>query len=123
MRRTALAAVACILHVAACEDDASHVFEGRLFIAERDCLGTPSVIDVVSGGEPSRCAPACVVTASTDGAAAAYVSTTCPPYPPRSDASGSDPRCARALAAFARGDTCLADGGSTHPAPGDAGAD
>ena len=45
-----------------------------------------------------------------------YVATMCPPYPFQFDASGSDPICPAALAAFGRDDTCNVDGKtSTHP--------
>jgi hypothetical protein len=58
-----------------------------------------------------------------DGTRTVYVSTMCAPYPFGFDTSGGDPRCATALAAFDRNDTCLADGGSSAPLPRDAGAD
>lgn len=104
---------ACV--VAAC-DDASRPFLGRFFLESRDCLGTVSSIDVVPG-EASRCAPACLVQRTYDGGRPVYVTTECAPYPPDTDGTGVDPRCAAALDAFTRGDTCLPDGGSSRPRP------
>lgn len=115
-----LAVVACILH--ACGDP-SHVYEGRLYRDDRDCLGTPSSVDVVTGDDPGTCAPVCLVQRTFDGGRAYYVSTMCPPYPHGFDASGTDPVCPDALAAFERNDTCLVDGGTTNPLPRDAGTD
>ena len=125
----AIAATAAIA-AAACSDAVSHVLQGRAYIEGRDCLGTASSIDVVSGTDPGTCAPACIVQTTFEGGRQVYVTITCPPYPPDYDLSGKDPSCAPALAAFARDDTCIADGGSTHPVappdagpPADAGAD
>jgi hypothetical protein len=111
-----LAAAMCILHVplAACEDNTSHPYPAREYRADRDCLAAPIAIDVVEGEDPGACAPVCLVKAE-DGGRAAYVSTTCAPYPPFVDTSGSDPRCALALAALERSDLCLSDGGSRSP--------
>jgi hypothetical protein len=120
---TGLAGIACILHVAACDDPVSHIFVGRFYVDGRDCLGTNATIDVVEGADPGDCAPVCLVKPDDDGGRSVYVSTMCAPYPPFYDAGGGDPGCPRALAALARGDTCLADGGSTQPPPADAGSD
>ena len=120
MRRAAVpAALACVLEIAAsagCGDAVSHILQGRLYVDGRDCLGTPSSVDVVSGGDPGTCAARCLVPKNVlDGGHAVYVTTTCPPYSPDYDTSGTDPDCPKALAAFTRDDTCIADGGSTHP--------
>lgn len=119
-------AVACILHaMIACDDVASHIYQGRVYLEDRDCLGTTSVVDVVEGADPGTCAPVCLV-GKQDGARAVYASTMCPPYPKFFDTSGSDVACPRALSALSRADTCFADGGSSNPpprAPADAGAD
>ncbi len=100
---------------------------GRFFSEPRGCLGTESSIDVVEGDTPGSCAPVCLVRAkdpNADGGRSVYVSTMCAPYPPGFDTSGADPACPRALEAQSRNDTCLSDGGSTHPAPpSDAGGD
>jgi hypothetical protein len=119
-----LAAITCIMHAPACKDEGTHVYLGRLFVEARDCLGTSSTVDVVSGGEPGECAPVCLLQLRAEGGRATYVATMCAPYPAavEFDLSGTDPTCAPALAALARGDTCLSDGGDTHPAP-DAAAD
>jgi hypothetical protein len=118
--------VTCILHVSSCKDDGTHVYVGRLFLEARDCVATSSSVDVLAGDEPGTCAPICMLQPRAEGGRAVYVSTMCPPYPePDFDLSGSDPVCVRALAALARNDTCLSDGGTTHPIPpiADASAD
>jgi hypothetical protein len=114
-----LAAITCILHATACKDDGTHVYLGRLFVEARGCLGTGSSVDVVSGGEPGDCAPICIVQHRAEGGRAVYVATMCAPYPAavEFDTSGTDPACAPALAALSRDDTCLSDGGDTHPLP------
>jgi hypothetical protein len=113
---------ACILHVIACDDVASHVYQGRLYREDRGCVATTSAVDVVEGADPGSCAPVCLV-GKEDGTRVVYASTMCAPYPKFFDTSGADPACALALAAFTRGDTCFADGGSAHPEPRDAGTD
>lgn len=109
--------LACITHVPGCGDnEGTHVYQARFYLEARDCLGTPSSIDVISGAEPGFCEPICLRQIRADGGRAIYASTVCPPYPgPDFDKSGSDPACPAALAALARGDTCLTDGGSTRP--------
>lgn len=105
--------------------DPSHVFEGRLFLDSRACLGTTASVDVVEGDRPGTCAPTCLAQPHSDGGRSLYVSTMCGPYPFGFDTSGSDPQCPSALAALARNDTCLLDGGSSSPSPSipDAGTD
>ena len=102
--------------VIACGDP-SHIYEGRAFIDDRDCLGTTSSVDVVEGDKPVKiCAPVCLAHAHSDGGRTLYVSTMCAPYPFQYDASGGDPGCPAALAALGRDDTCNVDGKtSTHP--------
>ncbi len=128
MRRSRLVAcaagaltLACMLQATSCGDP-TYILEGRFYLASRDCLGTTSTIDVVSGEEPGTCPPTCLVQKSYDGGRATYVTTMCGPYPFDLEASGADPTCAAAIAAFQRNDTCQTDGGSTAPAPRDAGA-
>ena len=112
----AAGAIMCIMHATACKDDGSHIFVGSLYLEDRHCLGTPSSVDVVTGDPPGDCNPVCLRQTRSEGGHAIYVATMCPPYPgPDFDTSGADPQCAPALAALARGDTCLSDGGSTHP--------
>jgi hypothetical protein len=120
----AVAALACILQAPACKDDGTHVYVGYLFVEARDCVGTSSSVDVVTGGEPGDCAPICLLQHRAEGGRAVYVATMCAPYPAgvEFDTSGTDPACPAALAALARGDTCLSDGGDTNPLP-DAAAD
>lgn len=115
--------IACTLHMVAC-GDTTHVYSGRLYVEQRDCMATSSSIEVVEGDPAANdCAPTCLVQTSTpDGRRPAYVSTMCPPVPFGFVTDGADPRCGPALAAFARNDTCLVDGGSTAPLPRDASA-
>lgn len=103
--------------------DRSHPYLGRLYVEQRDCLGTTASIDVVEGDLPGGCEPACLAQPLEDGGRSIYVATMCPPYPFGFDAGGADPACPAALAALARRDTCFVDGGSSSPAPADAGAD
>jgi hypothetical protein len=113
----AVAAIACITHVAACKNEGTYVYLGRFYLESRACLGTTSSIDVLSGEAPgTTCEPVCLVQRRADGGRAVYVSTMCPPYPPAEfDTSGQEPVCAQALAALSRGDTCATDGGSSQP--------
>ncbi len=113
----AVASAMLAAHLVACGNP-SHVFEARLFVEQRQCLGTKASVDVVDGEPPSSpCAPTCLVQPQSDGGRAIYVSTMCGPYPFGFDASGSDPACPAALDALARKDTCFVDGGSSSPAP------
>ncbi|CAN5924353.1 hypothetical protein BH11MYX4_BH11MYX4_00400 [soil metagenome] len=107
-----------MMHLSSCKDDGTHVYVGRLYVEGRDCLGTSSSVDVVSGDDPGTCDPICMIQPRAEGGRAVYVSTECPPYPaPDFDLTGKDPICARALAALGRNDTCLSDGGTTKPVP------
>lgn len=109
---------ACVEHVLACKGDGTHVYVARQFVETRDCVASPSSVDVVAGDDPGTCEPVCLIQPRADGGRAVYVSGMCPPLPePDFDATGRDPICAQALAAFGRGDTCLGDGGTTNPRP------
>jgi hypothetical protein len=121
----AAAALACSLHLSACKDDGTHTYLGRLYVEARGCLGTSSSLDAISGGDPGDCPPICLAQPNAEGGRAIYVATMCGPYPYGFDTSGADPACPKALAALARNDTCLSDGGATHPLPPvvDAGTD
>lgn len=113
-----LSFVTCMIHLSACDNDGTHTYVGRLYVEARDCLGTSSSLDVVSGGDPGTCPAVCLVQPRAEGGRAVYVSTECAPYPaPDWDVSGADPQCVRALAALIRNDTCLSDGGTTQPVP------
>jgi hypothetical protein len=82
----------------------------------RGCLDDMSSIDVVAGEQPGACDPKCIVSPPEPdgGETTVYVSTMCPPLPAAPyDSSGSDARCARALALYQANVTCLADGGIT----------
>ena len=99
-----------VLALTACSDPVSHLYLGRFYAADRKCLGTTSSVDVVEGAETGTCSPVCLIKDTN-----VYVGVSCPPLPPGYDASGTSPVCSEALAAASRDDTCLADGGSTHP--------
>ncbi len=103
--------------------DPSHVYEGRLYDTGRGCLDGTRSLDVVTGEPAGTCPAICLVQPEARGQArGVYVSTMCAPYPYGFDTSGNAPECPAALAAHARRDTCLSDGGSTAPI-GDAGGD
>ena len=110
--------------VASC-GDSTYVYLARKYDESRDCLAAATSVDVLAGDPPaSNCNAVCLVTTeSLATAAGTYVSTECPPYPPRATmpAAGSNAACTRALAAQTRGDYCNTDGGSTRPIPLDAG--
>lgn len=106
--------------------DGSHAYVGRLYDPARDCLEPSTTLDVVNGAEPGGdCAPGCLAAPATDGGVpgvgAVVVGTMCPPYPPTYTAGPNQPGCAAAFAAYARGDSCLEDGGASNPLP-DAGS-
>lgn len=114
----------CTLHtLAACSEAGTHIYEGRFYNEGRDCLGTISTVDVVDGPAPSQyCPVVCLSQKKADGGRTLYTSIMCAPYPFDFDTSGTDPKCAMALAAHTRNDTCLSDGGSSAPIlPNDAG--
>lgn len=91
---------------------------------ERDCVATTVSMDVMSGNDPGNCAPRCVTLPVRDGGTArdTYATIMCGPVPVDGRET-TDPPCAATLAALERKDTCLVDGGSSHPAPRDAGTD
>jgi hypothetical protein len=98
--------------------EGTYLFLGRRYAPDRDCLQTTTAVDVLSGSDPGDCATRCVSAPLGDGGADrdTYLTTMCPPLPHGIEPS-DDAVCARATAALARKDTCLADGGSTAPAP------
>jgi len=122
-RRKAITALAlfvpaAIAGIAIACGDPSHVYEGRLFVENRACVGTPSSIDVVEGEQAStKCGARCLAQPHSDGGRSLYVSAMCEPFPFMFDASGSDPKCPAAIAAYERTDTCYLDGGSANPLP------
>jgi len=103
-----------------CEEGGAHVYHGRYFDESRGCLESITALDVVPGDETGDCTPLCLVQPTWEGGRSLYVSTACAPYPHGFDVSGSDPRCAAVLAAFARVDLCRDDGTSSHPLEGGA---
>ena len=70
-----LFAIACMLHLSSCKDDGTHVYVGRLYVEGRDCLGTSSSVDVVSGDDPGTCDAICMIQPRAEGGRAVYVST------------------------------------------------
>jgi hypothetical protein len=110
---------------AACDGPESHVYVAMPYEPSRDCLDPSTSLAIIDTPDGSLdCAPTCLVLPAPPavGSEQVYVSTMCGPYPTDFDDSQTDPLCAPALAAFARGpDTCVAGGGSSDPA--DAGAE
>jgi hypothetical protein len=100
----------------ACTNNTSHIYLGRPYDDQRQCLGDTAGVDVVSGNDPGLgCDPTCLI-GKLDETNTVYVSTECPPFPMFFDTTGTDPRCAGALAASARNDICNDDGGgSSNP--------
>lgn len=110
--------------------DATYAFLGRRYAAERDCLETTTSIDVLSGSDPGNCEARCVsapvladgggdgapIDGGTEARRDTFVTTMCPPLP-HGITPTEDTHCVRALAALARKDTCLRDGGSSAPSP------
>jgi hypothetical protein len=97
----------------ACTDPSTFVYSGAPFDPVNNCLGPYQALDVVSGGNgASNCAPVCLVSSGM-----VFVSTVCPPFPDPTawDTSGQNGNCPNALSAFARGDMCSPDGGSSNP--------
>lgn len=116
----AAAAVACV--------DQTYLFLGRRYAPGRDCLDTTTAMDVMAGADPGNCEARCVSglaaldaspalpSASGDGGKDIYVTVMCPPLPHGVDAvDPNQPACVKALAALARKNTCLGDGGVTAP--------
>lgn len=98
---------------AACGGDPIYTYQGQRFDPAKGCLDRPTALDVVEGPtEPRECPAVCLVQTPASGARTAYVAFTCAPYPPEFDATGTDPLCAPALAAAARRDGCLPEGGA-----------
>jgi hypothetical protein len=122
-----IVSAAAVLGLAACTTPTTHVLVGNPWNPAEGCLEPSTGFDVVDGPEPSgQCPPTCVIDAKTG---TAYVTVTCPPYPPLdttelADAATdpSDP-CQPALAAWAAQAACGAvDGGTGDGGPGDGGA-
>jgi hypothetical protein len=124
MRGAAVLALVALVALAACKSAVSHIYMGEQWDPAKNCVQPQSSVDVVDGESASAtCSPTCLVApADQDGGRTIYVSTMCAPLPALFDATGTFPGCDRALAAFARGDVCLPDGGTSNPAP-DAGGD
>jgi len=104
--------LALLFAAAACDGATSHVYGGDK-LDTKGCLDPYSAIDVIDGPSTGQsCAPVCIVDPSGPFT---YASTDCAPYPVGFDQSGTAASCATALAALARKDFCLVDGGSSNP--------
>jgi hypothetical protein len=129
-RAAALAAALVAFATASpgCDDDPqSHVFVASPYEPASDCFG-PSTslaqIDTASGD--LDCDPTCLVSTGASGDVEVYVSIMCGPYPPAYDATGTNPACASALAAWPAEASALANGSNScasAPAPEDAAAE
>jgi len=117
-------AVIVSFSAAACTDTPTHIFYGQAYEPALDCLDSVTVVDTISGADTGQSCPLVCIAAppAFEAGVTVYVSTTCAPYPPLFDVSGTDPQCAPALAAARRQSTCLSDGGVSSPLV-DAGAD
>lgn len=114
-------ALSIALALFACSE-ATYLYLGRRYLAARNCLETTTSIDVLAGSDPGNCEAQCVSAPHLgDGGPPTrdtFVTTMCPPMPHGIESvPNGDPVCARALAALARKDTCLRDGGSTAADP------
>ena len=105
----------------ACTDSPTHVFFGQEYDPVRDCLASVTAVDTISGNDTGQsCSLVCIAAPpDPEAGVAVFVSTTCPPYPPLFDSSGTGPECQRALAAANRKATCLDDGGVSSTTPPD----
>lgn len=127
MRRAIPATLAICLFfggiVSACTDSPTHVFFGQEYDPVRDCLRSVTAVDTISGNDTGQSCNLVCIAAPPDPEAgvAVFVSTTCPPYPPLFDASGTSAACQLALAAANRKATCLDDGGVSSNTPPDDG--
>ncbi|HSQ62835.1 MAG TPA: hypothetical protein VLM85_06455 [Polyangiaceae bacterium] len=111
------ALLASWLVLAACDSGSFYAYVARIYDLQRDCLSDVQAVDIGNGPDPGLgCAPKCLVASDQDGGVVVYATTMCGPVPYGVDSTGTDPRCAKALAAVQRSDICLADGGSTDPA-------
>jgi len=118
MRRTfaAFLSGSLVLSAWACTDNVSHLFVANGFDPARSCTLPSTAVDVVDGEDPGvGCAPVCLADPTDDGGVSISTSTMCAPYPHGISTDGTHPLCAAALAARARGDNCLADGGTSNP--------
>jgi hypothetical protein len=91
-----------------------HYFIAEQYEPKLGCVDPGSVLDILNGPDPgvdASCDARCIVPPFEGGV---YVSVSCPPYPPGDDISGTNPLCAKALAALARVDICL-DSGPSNP--------
>jgi len=103
-----------VLLLACDASGAAYLYSGNLWEPPRGCIDPTSIIDVAEGTDPGAgCAAKCL--AASDGGLPVYVTTMCGSPPIVANVSGSNPACAPALAAFARGDFCLDGGGSANP--------
>ncbi len=101
----------------ACTDVVSHLYVGNGYNQLLDCTLPQVAIDVVDDSDPgSACSAVCLVE-TKDAGGTVYTSTMCPPYPRDLKLNGDETLCSAALAARARNDVCLADGGTTNPVP------
>lgn len=120
MRSAFVATVSASLMLSAwaCTDNVSHLFVANGFDPARSCTLPSTAVDVVEGDDPGiGCAPVCLADPTEDGGITIYTSTMCTPYPQGIATDGTHPLCAAALAARARGDNCLSDGGTSNPVP------
>jgi hypothetical protein len=94
------------------------VFVASPYETAGDCFGpSTSLAQVDTSSGDLDCDPTCLVLASASGDTEVYVSIMCGPYPPAYDASGTNPACAAALAAWPAEASALANGSSSCASP------
>jgi hypothetical protein len=117
MKRLLAVAASLCASVVACDDGPqSHVYVAMLYEPARACLDPSTTLAIIGTPNGSlECYRKCLVEDAPPavGAELVYVSTMCPPYPAViTDATGTDPACQAALAAYDDGAVCGEDAGS-----------
>ena len=95
----------------ACEEQASHVYAGKLYDPDADCLYPSTSLDLVLGPSEDS-GPECDAQCITDFDGQVFVGTTCPPWPVEFNGAVGTPSCSQALAARCR--QCPLDGGGVR---------
>jgi hypothetical protein len=95
----------------ACEEQTSHVYAGKLFDPDADCVYPSTSLDFVLGPHEAS-ASICDAQCITDTDGQVFLSETCPPPPVEFYGAAEAPNCKKALAARCR--QCPLDGGGVE---------